>query len=326
MICPVSLLLQTRKEKTIATEAFLHQLKDLKQKTRKDPSTRQNLTAHGGAVLSSSSAGAGAGPLLPLALPVDTSTLRMPPKVLENPNPENRTRSREGPLEGENRWTFIKRAMLQFYQMYGTFHPPNSWVVPWDDEWPEELWGYALGQTVNSIRGGHSYIKKREELEGMGFSYVSHLQPKYEREYNYAYVREALVRYHQQKGHMRPRLDEACEGDEWPENFKGFRLGTLVPHIRAGRIWKDMRPDLESIGFLFPSGAGCYADRDWAKYDFPFVKRVLIHYSGLHGNLRIQRAFVVPATTAWPYDMHGVELGKLVEKIRCGLKKFRAHR
>ena len=34
----------------------------------------------------------------------------------------------------------------------------------------------------------------------------------------------------------------------------------------------------------------------------------------------------MPATTAWPYDMHGVELGKLVEKIRGGLKKFRCHR
>ena len=46
----------------------------------------------------------------------------------------------------------------------------------------------------------------------------------------------------------------------------------------------------------------------------------------MHGALRIPRNFMVPATTAWPYDMHGVELGKLVDKIRGGLKKFRCHR
>lgn len=292
---------------------------------------RQSLVAAEGLSSSSSSSSSGgaegaAGGLVPLALPVHPTVLRMPPKILDNVNPTNRQRTREGPLEGENRWGFIKRAMLQYHHMYGTFHPPNSWVIPWEDEWLEEYWGYALGQTVNSIRGGHSYIKKREELEDMGFSYLSHLQPKYEREYNYSYVREALVRYQQLKGHVRPRMEEACEGEEWPENFRGFRLGQLIPHIRAGRIWKDMRADLESIGFTYPAGAGCYADRDWAKYDFPFVKRLLLHYNGLHGNLRIQRAFVVPATTAWPYDMHGVELGKLVEKIRSGLKKFREHR
>ena len=48
--------------------------------------------------------------------------------------------------------------------------------------------------------------------------------------------------------------------------------------------------------------------------------------------MRVQRHFVIPSTTAWPYDMHGVELGRLVEKIRGrkgmkgGLKKFRPYR
>ena len=53
------------------------------------------------------------------------------------------------------------------------------------------------------------------------------------------------------------------------------------------------------------------AAADWNKHDYPFVKRVLLHYAGLYGNMRVPKAFLVPATTAWPYDMHGVDLGKV---------------
>ena len=59
------------------------------------------------------------------------------------------------------------------------------------------------------------------------------------------------------------------------------------------------------------SCADDFVAAEWTKYDYPFVKRLLLHYAGLYGNMRVPKVFVVPATTAWPYDMHGVDLGKV---------------
>ena len=103
---------------------------------------------------------------------------RLPPSITEkdNVNPTNRTRTLEGPQNGEGRFNFIKRAMLRYRELYGTFHPPIGFVVPWTDDWPEEMWGHILGETVSSIRTGRSYLKKREELEAMGFSYLANVQ------------------------------------------------------------------------------------------------------------------------------------------------------
>ena len=68
---------------------------------------------------------------------------------------------------------------------------------------------------------------------------------KYEREFAYCYVRSALVRYKELKGHLKPKTDEVCEGEEYPENLRGFKIGLVVPHIRGGRCFSEMRADLE---------------------------------------------------------------------------------
>jgi len=68
---------------------------------------------------------------------------------------------------------------------------------------------------------------------------------KYEREYAYTYVRSALTQYKAIHGHLKPKTDEVCEGDAYPENLRGFKIGLVVPHIRTGRCFKDMRVDLE---------------------------------------------------------------------------------
>ena len=179
---------------------------------------------------------------------------------------------------------FTLLGMLRYKELYGTFHPANAFVIPWTDDWPEEFWGYGLGSTVNQIRTGKSYLKRREELEAIGFSYLSAILPKYEREYEYSYVRAALVRYQELNDHIRPKSDEKCEGDDWPENLRGFKIGLIVPHIRSGQCWKAHREDLESIGFVFANSAGsdggAPAAKPWMTYEFEFIKRLLVHYAG----------------------------------------------
>jgi len=327
-----------RQERELKKELFKAELRELKERARAGDlaAARSGFGGAGAAAAaavavtsasSSSSSSSSAG-----------NVYRLPPSITEkdNVNPTNRTRTLEGPQNGEGRFNFIKRAMLRYRELYGTFHPPIGFVIPWTDDWPEEMWGHLLGSTVNQIRSGKSYLKKREELEAMGFSYVAHLLPKYEREYDYSVVRAALVRYKELKGHVRPRPDEVCEGDEYPENLRGFKIGLIVPHIKSGKCWRDMRDDLNrcrplnnrrppqchlvlidpylslfprSVGINFTAASG--AGKEWAKYDYDFVKRMLLQYSSIVGNMRVPRPFVVPATAEWPVEMHGVELGKV---------------
>lgn len=319
-----------KKEKEKETEAFRQKLKDLKDKMKKGDTAAVRLSmghtaaaAGGGSSSSSSSSSSSA------SSSASPGLIRVPPNSNAPVNPDSRVQTKEGPQNGEGRWGFVKRAMLRYKELYGTYNPVNSFVCPWTDDWPEEMWNLSLGEIISSIRTGRSYLKRRNELEEMSFSYLAHLLPKYEREYDYDFVRGILVRYHELHGHIKPKSDEVCEGAQWADNMQGFRIGLVVPHIRSGRCWGDQRTDLESIGFVFPGAevdTSLGGEKEWSKYDFPFLKRMLLHYSGLNGNMRVQRPFVVPATTAWPYDMHGVELGKLVEKIRGGLKKFKPHR
>ena len=49
-----------------------------------------------------------------------------------------------------------------------------------------------------------------------------------------------------------PTLPLPLPHQDYAEELRGFKIGLVVPHIRSGRCWRDMKSDLESIGFVFP--------------------------------------------------------------------------
>lgn len=49
---------------------------------------------------------------------------------------------------------------------------------------------------------------------------------------------------------------------------------------------------------------------------FQFDKRCLLKYLELHGDMIVPQFFLVPWTDAWPEDMWGARLGRLVDRIR----------
>jgi hypothetical protein len=76
------------------------------------------------------------------------------------------------PQENGYGYDLTNRALLNYQNIYGNLLVPHRYVViAGDVEWPEESWGMSLGFAVTSIRGGHSYLDKREELESIGFDY-----------------------------------------------------------------------------------------------------------------------------------------------------------
>jgi hypothetical protein len=76
------------------------------------------------------------------------------------------------PQENGYGYESISRALQNYQDIYGNLLVPHRYIViAGDVEWPKETWGMTLGVVVTSIRSGHSYLDKREELESIGFDY-----------------------------------------------------------------------------------------------------------------------------------------------------------
>ena len=201
-------------------------------------------------------------------------------------------------------YNLAKMALLKYKQTSesGDMRVPYNFVIPKnDDSWPEEMWGMDLGLLVNNIKKGN-YADKREDLLDMGFSYDP-FQSKY------TLVRKTLIKYKQINGDLLvPRQYVVPDDDErWPRESRRMKLGMVVYNIRGGSSYADQRDDLISIGF-------CY-DALKAKYDI--LKRSLLRYKELYGDMLVPKYFVVPNDdNEWPSDLWGMKLGIAVRNVR----------
>jgi hypothetical protein len=71
------------------------------------------------------------------------------------------------------RWKEAESALLIYKRLHGNLNVPSSFVVPLDDEnWPTELWGKKLGNTVSIIRWKGSFSRYRKELIELGIKFA----------------------------------------------------------------------------------------------------------------------------------------------------------
>ena len=209
-----------------------------------------------------------------------------------------------GPQRAAYGYSLIKTALMHYKSISGKgdMRVPYNFVVPENDErWPEELWGMKLGVLVNNIKGGN-YASKRDDLLDIGFSYDPFLS-------KYAIARKTLLKYKELNGDMLvPRRFVVPEDDErWSRDSMGMKLGSVVYNIRSGSSYADQKDDLLSIGFCF--------DALQAKYDI--LKRSLIRYKELYGNMLVPKTFEVPKNSdKWPAELGGMKLGIAVRNVR----------
>jgi hypothetical protein len=76
-----------------------------------------------------------------------------------------------GPLRDESKIKLQKRALLIYKERHGDMLVPKLCVVPWTNEWPEEMWGLRLGARVSCLRSGILHEDYRDELVSIGFNY-----------------------------------------------------------------------------------------------------------------------------------------------------------
>jgi hypothetical protein len=206
-------------------------------------------------------------------------------------------------------YELVKVALQTFKDLNGDMLVPKKFVVPINDiTWPEETWGMKLGNVVNNIRGGNSHVKKREDLESIGFNF----NPQ-KLIYGYEAIKVALMKYKELEGDMLvPQKFVVPEDDiTWPEETWGMKLGIVVRNIRRGNSHVKKRIDLENIGFNYDSQSRYHG--------YELVKVALQTYKDLNGDMLVPNKFVVPEDDiTWTEETWGMKLGSVVHDIRRG--------
>ena len=78
------------------------------------------------------------------------------------------------------KWNNIIYPVLTRYkEINGDLLVPQSFKVPTNDDWPESLHGYKLGQLVSRIRYQSAYESKHQILKDMGFIFENVKDFKY---------------------------------------------------------------------------------------------------------------------------------------------------
>jgi len=134
---------------------------------------------------------------------------------------------------------------------------PANFVVPDCEPWPDSTRGLPLGKIMPTVRS-KAYLKTHPDAEGklvsLGF------QPDVKTAANdlrYKRVYDALVVY--KKLHddlLVPQPFTVPEdGDEWPEEVRGLRLGARVNAIRSQGTFVKSNPsrkeELDDLGFIW---------------------------------------------------------------------------
>eukprot|EP00571_Detonula_confervacea_P012268 CAMPEP_0172298846 /NCGR_PEP_ID=MMETSP1058-20130122/1310_1 /TAXON_ID=83371 /ORGANISM="Detonula confervacea, Strain CCMP 353" /LENGTH=1004 /DNA_ID=CAMNT_0013008139 /DNA_START=111 /DNA_END=3125 /DNA_ORIENTATION=+ len=134
---------------------------------------------------------------------------------------------------------------------------PANFVVPDCEPWPDSTRGLPLGKIMPTVRS-KAYLKAHPDAEGklvsLGF------QPDVKTAANdlrYKRVYDALVIYKELYDDLLVPQPFTVpeEGDEWPEEVRGLRLGARVNAIRSQGTFVKSNPsrkeELDALGFIW---------------------------------------------------------------------------
>lgn len=203
------------------------------------------------------------------------------------------------------------KILIDCFQIYrdrcGDTPVPPSFVIPSDDDsWPDEAWGLKLGTAAEISRKGNTFRYTRDELIAIGFVFgVNKVTSCFH------LFSVGLLRYQELHGDMLVPstfvIPYQCA--EWRDDLWGMKLGAAVNGARGGRMYKDKKAELLTLGFDYNPQS--------ISYGYDLVRTALIRYKELNNDMLVPVAFVVPEQNdAWPVHMGGVKLGRCVSSIR----------
>ena len=207
--------------------------------------------------------------------------------------------------------------MLATYkQLHGDLEVPQRFVVPESEEWPEEMWGTKLGNTVNNIRKGDIFVRdsqeRRQWLEEAGFRFeTANIDQAANDEQWEKKVLPAITTYKEVHRDLQVPYEYVVPSSgEWEEGLWNMRLGEVVDGIRSKSTFVRDRPDrqkqLDDLGFVWDE-----SERQWE-----VVMEALATHKRIYGDMTVKQSFVVPKGEEWPEETWGMKLGKTVNQIR----------
>jgi hypothetical protein len=156
---------------------------------------------------------------------------------------------------------------------------PTRFVIPKNTDWPQDLWGYKLGEKCNHVRQKGLYIKnnphRQRRLQEIGF------MPSGNTSLGWLEVVHAAAIFSQLNNrnldvpinfvvpapphHKEGRSSEIVGSDEawpWPEHLWGFPLGQRLKDLRLkghyikGKKGESRRKQLDALGFVWKPKRG----------------------------------------------------------------------
>jgi hypothetical protein len=171
-------------------------------------------------------------------------------------------------------------------------HPlvPVKFIVPVDEEWPEECHGMKLGAMTGEYRAkyrdGKLVLGDMVDLLKLDFAFDNN-EWKWE-----SRVKSALTTYKEVHDNLEvPRSFSVPSSAPWAEETWGMLLGNTVNHIRVKDMYlsgdkPERRGWLNEIGFVWDE-----LERRWET-----AKSALTMYKEVHGDLEVLQSFEVPSS------------------------------
>jgi hypothetical protein len=163
-----------------------------------------------------------------------------------------------------------------------------------------------IGILVYSIRNNEHYSDHKDELIKIQFNF-NHQRSIY----GWACVKKALVTYKKMYGDLLVPSKFIIErgNSSWSQSVWGINLGTVVNSIRNIDSYSDHKDALIEMGFVY--------DPQRSSYGWSVVRKALLTYKELHGDLVIPYKFSVDnGNEAWPKDLWGMNIGSIANNIR----------
>jgi len=144
----------------------------------------------------------------------------------------------------EENFEILFEALVKYKKYNNNLKIPYRWRVPFNSDWPENLWGLKLGARLKSIRMDHKYLDRQEDLKMLGVKYEA--MKKYK---SFQYIADALRNYKTLHNSLDiPYGYKVPQNEFWDSKFWGMELGVRLYDIRIRGTFKKHRSELTEIG------------------------------------------------------------------------------
>lgn len=133
-------------------------------------------------------------------------------------------------------WEAIVESFRAYRDKFGDVEVPNNFVIPVNEEWPQNIQGLKFGREIHLIRSMSKYVRgntqRRRFLQSFGFDFNAEKTIKTKDLSKFEIFIEALLFYKQIHGDVDIDEDFIVPHQEpWPETCWGMCLSTELQAI-----------------------------------------------------------------------------------------------